>query len=288
MLQKNSFKNPNIPLETHDNVEDTGQPTFPEDENINCPKCKKMLWVSELEENLQVCYHCQHHFRVDVRTRINMLIDEGTFVEYYANMKSTNILDFPDYESKLEKAKATSGEAEAVLCGVGKVNDKKVAIFVMDPLFMIGSMGTVVGEKITRIFELAKEEGLPVIGVTVSGGARMQEGILSLMQMAKTSAAVKRHSDAGLLYITLLTDPTSGGVTASFAMEGDIIISEPGAFIGFAGPRIIEQTTRQTLPEGFQRAEFLIDKGFIDDIVDRKDLKSYLDRVLLLHEVEVD
>ena len=196
---------------------------------------------------------------------------------------SSDPLNFPGYGEKLARAAEESGENEGVICGLGAVDNMQAAVFAMEPGFMLGSMGVAVGEKITRLFELAAKEGLPVIGFTLSGGARMQEGILSLMQMAKTSGAVKLHSDAGLLYIAVLCDPTMGGVTASFAMEADIILAEPGALIGFAGPRVIEQTIRQTLPEGFQRAEFLLEKGFIDAIVPRAALRETIARLLRLH-----
>ena len=283
MLEKGLFKKPNNPLEIHEKAVDAQQPSIPEEMCVSCPSCKETLFANELEENLSVCHSCGHHFRIGARQRIDIMLDPDTFTEFYGHMVSTNILRFPEYEKKLQKAADASGEKEAVVCGTGRIGGFSVAVFAMDHLFMMGSMGTVVGEKITRIFEYATENRLPVVGFTVSGGARMQEGILSLMQMAKTSAAVKRHSDAGNLYITVLTDPTSGGVTASFAMEGDVIVSEPKAFIGFAGPVVIEQTMRQKLPEGFQRAELLLEKGFVDDIVKRKDLKAYLARLLDLH-----
>ena len=283
MLEKGLFKKPNNPLEIHEKSVEAGQPSIPEEMCISCPSCKETLFVNELTENMNVCHRCGHHFRVGARERIALTLDPDTFEEFDKDMGSTNILGFPEYEKKLEKAVKMSGEREAVVCGTGRIGGFDVAVFVMDHLFMMGSMGTVVGEKITRIFEYALKKGLPVVGFTVSGGARMQEGILSLMQMAKTSAAVRRHSDAGNLYITVITDPTSGGVTASFAMEGDIIVSEPKAFIGFAGPVVIEQTMRQKLPEGFQRAELLLEKGFVDDIVKRKNLQAYLVRLLDLH-----
>ena len=212
-----------------------------------------------------------------------MTVDEGSFEEFDAEMTSTNIIDFPDYTRKLKNAKLNSGENESVITGKAVIGGCTAVLAVMNSQFMMGSMGTVTGEKITRAFEYATEQQLPVIVFTVSGGARMQEGILSLMQMAKTSAAVKRHSDAGLLYITVLTDPTTGGVTASFAMEGDIILSEPKALIGFAGPRVIEQTIRQKLPKDFQSAEFLLEKGFVVKVVPRSEMKETLTKLLVLH-----
>ena len=286
MLNKFLFKKPANKLESYGKHTKVAAPDIPDDMCIVCPSCQKQVFSSDVNDNLNVCTNCGHHFRINARQRLNIICDEGTFVESDAEMVSEKNLDFPNYQKKLKQAKLESAENEAVVCGMAKINGQEAAIFVMDPYFMMGSMGTVVGEKITRLFEAATEQGLPVIGFTVSGGARMQEGILSLMQMAKTSAAVKKHSDAGLLYITVLTDPTTGGVTASFAMEGDIILSEPRALICFAGPRVIEQTIRQKLPAGFQRAEFLLDKGFVDLIVKRKDQKEILGKLLSLHRKE--
>ena len=203
----------------------------------------------------------------------------------FQEIKVTNPLEFPGYEEKLKKAEQKSDLEEGVLCGVGNINSKKVATAIMDSNFMMGSMGSAVGERITRIIEYATQNKLPLIIFTASGGARMQEGIISLMQMAKTSAAIAKHDEAGLLYISVITNPTTGGVTASFAMLGDIIISEPGAILGFAGRRVIENTINQKLPEDFQSAEFMLEKGFVDDIVDRKNLKNYLSRVLKLHGI---
>ncbi len=256
------------------------------DDMIDCPKCKKHLSTGELTDSLKVCAYCRHHFRLNPRQRINMICDKGTFVEIDKDLVSSNILNFPDYDKKLKNAKLESGENDGVNCGTCKIGGIKTALFVMNPFFMMGSMGSVVGEKITRLFELATRESLPVLGFTVSGGARMQEGIISLMQMAKTSGAVKRHSDLGNFFVCVLTDPTTGGVTASFAMEADIILAEPSALIGFAGPRVIEQTMRKKLPEGFQQAEFMLQKGFIDDIVDRKRQRKYIAQLLKMHMKE--
>jgi len=250
---------------------------------IPCPKCKKSLENSDLIGRLNVCIYCGHHFRQTARQRLNFVCDKGSFEECDRDMVSVNILNFPEYDKKLENAKLGSLEQDAVVCGLCRINGIKAAVFVMEPYFMMGSMGVVVGEKITRLFEKALEDGLPVVGFTVSGGARMQEGILSLMQMAKVSGAVKRHSDGGHLYICVLTDPTTGGVTASFAMEADIILAEPFALVGFAGPRVIEQTIRKRLPDGFQQANFILEKGFADDIVERKNQKAYITRALRLH-----
>lgn len=221
--------------------------------------------------------------RMSPRERINLIIDKNTFVEYDKDLKTDSKTDFPGYSEKLAIAIENSKEKEAVITGQGKINKQDCVICVMDPNFMMGSMGSVVGEKITRAIEKAIEKKLPVIIFSASGGARMQEGIISLMQMAKTSAAIGRLSEAGLLYISVLTDPTTGGVTASFAMLGDIIIAEPGALIGFAGPRVIEQTIRQKLPEGFQRAEFLQEKGFVDKIVSEEKMKDLLAKILKMH-----
>ncbi len=245
-----------------------------------CPLCNKATAVSELWEKLNVC-SCGYHFRMTARQRIGFLTEE--FTELFAELTSTNILDFPGYDQKLKVAKVNSRENEGVVCGTASIGGEKTVLFVMEPNFMMGSMGTVVGEKITKCFETAIEQNLPVIGYTVSGGARMQEGILSLMQMAKTSAAVKKHSDNGGLFITVLTDPTTGGVTASFAMEGDIIIAEPKATIGFAGRRVIEQTIRKKLPTEFQTAEFVLEHGFCDKIVSRRKQVKVLSKLISMH-----
>ena len=241
-----------------------------------CPHCGAQLPLNELQDNLHVCTACGYHFRMGPRDRIVYLTDEESFSELYGDKKSRDVLNFPGYEQKLRNAKLASREREGVVCGTAKVGGEDCALFVMDPNFMMGSMGTVVGEKITSLFEYAAEHSLPVVGFTVSGGARMQEGILSLMQMAKTSAAVRKHSDAGNFYLTVLTDPTTGGVTASFAMDGDIIMAEPGA-------RVIEQTIRKKLPQGFQKAEFLLDHGFVDLIVPRTEQKETIGKLLKLH-----
>lgn len=222
--------------------------------------------------------------RMGAKERLALIVDEGCFEELDKTMKSKNMIDFPDYESKLNKAMKASDLNEAVVCGIAKIDGNKSAVFVMDSNFMMGSMGCVVGEKITRLFEKATAEKLPVVGFITSGGARMQEGIYSLMQMAKVSGSIKRHSDGGNLYIAVLTDPTTGGVTASFAMQGDIIIAEPDALIGFAGARVIEQTTGQRLPEGFQRAEFMMEHGFVDMIEDRHRLKYTIAKLLEIHQ----
>lgn len=247
-----------------------------------CPNCHKDIPLSRLWANDLVC-SCGYHFRMKARQHIQMITDKGSFHELYPNMKADNPLNFPGYKEKLETVRVASSEKEAVVCGTAAIGKQKCCLFVMEPYFMMGSMGSAVGEKVTILFEYAVQHRLPVIGFTVSGGARMQEGLLSLMQMAKISAAVKRHSDAGLLYIAVLTDPTTGGVTASFAMEADIILAEPGATVGFAGARVVEQTTRKTLPEGFQKSEFVLKHGFIDSIIQRSSQKKYLNELLKMH-----
>lgn len=248
-----------------------------------CPNCRKAIPVSRLWANDLVC-PCGHHFRMKARQRLRLIADPGSFRPLLADLEGGDPLAFPGYRKKLETVRSASGEQEGVLCGTAAIDGQPCCLFVMEPYFMMGSMGTVVGEKITSLFEYALRHRLPVVGFTVSGGARMQEGLLSLMQMAKTSGAVKRHSDAGLLYTVVLTDPTTGGVTASFAMEADIILAEPGATVGFAGARVIQQTTRRALPGGFQTAEFLLDHGFLDSIVPRSQQRAYLAALLRLHD----
>lgn len=249
----------------------------------DCPGCKKSVPISHIWASRNCCPKCGYHFRMNSRQRLNITVDKGSFKELFTELCAEDFMKFPGYEEKLNATGDSCREKEAVICGTAEINGKSCCVFIMEPYFMMGSMGTVVGEKITGLFEFATEKRLPVIGFTVSGGARMQEGILSLMQMAKTSGAVKRHSDEGLLYIAVLTDPTTGGVTASFAMEADIIIAEPGATIGFAGARVIEQTTRKKLPNGFQKSEFLLEHGFIDRIVPRSEQRDTLGRLLAFH-----
>ena len=251
---------------------------------IKCNKCGEILYKETVHENLSICPNCGNYFRLSSRRRLKQIIDEGTYNEFDLKIETTNPLGLVDYPKKLSALKEKTLMEEAVRCGTGKINGKEVVICVMDCNFLMGSMGSVVGEKITYSIEKAIELKLPLIIFSVSGGARMQEGIFSLMQMAKTSAALNKLNNAGILYISVLTDPTYGGVTASFAMLGDIILSEPMAMIGFAGPRVIEQTIKEALPEGFQTAEFLLEHGFIDKIVERKDLKETLSKLLILHE----
>ena len=245
-----------------------------------CSSCGKPVYNEDIIENYHICPYCGNYFRVRPRTRIAMVLDKGTFQEWDERMDTSDPLNFPGYKKKLERQRSVTNLDEAVVTGKGEIGGKEVVIAVMGSDFMMGSMGEVVGEKITRAVERATELRLPVIIFTCSGGARMQEGIISLMQMAKTSAALRKHDEAGPLYITVLTDPTTGGVTASFAMLGDVILAEPGALVGFAGPRVIEQTIGQKLPEGFQRAEFLLDHGFVDKIVERKNLRKVLNTII--------
>lgn len=248
-----------------------------------CKKCETETDYNTLSDNHFICPGCGAYLRMGARERIAQIVDKGSFKELDKSLQGKDPIKFPDYDEKIKKAEAASGLTEAVVCGLGKIDGNPAAVFVMDSNFMMGSMGTAVGEKITRLFEKAEKEKLPVVGFTTSGGARMQEGIFSLMQMAKVSGAAKKHSDGGNLYITVLTDPTTGGVTASFAMQGDIIIAEPNALVGFAGARVIQQTTGEKLPEGFQRAEFLMEHGFVDVIEDRKRLKFTLTNILKVH-----
>lgn len=264
------------------NVEEE-KPNIPSGMWKKCDKCNAMIYTEDLENSKYVCTTCGHHFRINAKQRVRMFFDRDTFKEMWGELKTTNPLKFDGYEEKLKSGKTTS--TEAAITGVGQLNGINVACAIMDSFFMMGSMGTVVGEKITRLVEYATENRLPVIIFTTSGGARMQEGIFSLMQMAKVSAALAKHDEAGLLYITVLTDPTTGGVTASFAMEGDIILSEPNALVGFAGRRVIENTIKESLPDNFQTAEFLLEKGFIDSIVERKNMRACIYKILILHGV---
>lgn len=250
-----------------------------------CPNCHRTTALSALWENLNTC-SCGYCFRMSARQRLHYLTDKGSFTELFTDVLPADPLAFPRYAEKLETTRASSRETEAVVCGTASIGGAACAVFIMDPYFMMGSMGTAVGERITRTFEYAAAHRLPVVGAAVSGGARMQEGLFSLMQMAKTSGAVKRFSDAGGFYIVLLTDPTMGGVTASFAMEGDVILAEPGASVGFAGARVVEQTTRKPLPKGFQTAESMLTHGFVDAIVPRAEQKRLITRLLLMHRAE--
>lgn len=285
MIRKGLFKRPENALEDGEKRNRASASAVPEELCVTCPSCKKLLFTDSLAVSAYVCPRCGWHFRLGARKRIALVADAGTFRERDAGIVSRDRLGFPGYEEKLGRLRLT-GIRDEVVCGDCRIGGYPCCVFAMDPSFLMGSMGTAVGEKITRLFEYAAERRLPVIGFTVSGGARMQEGILSLMQMAKTSGAVRRHGDGGLLYVAVLTNPTTGGVTASFAMEADVILAEPGALIGFAGPRVIEQTMRQKLPQGFQRAEFLLEKGFVDRIADRREQRELLKSLLMLHAGE--
>lgn len=246
---------------------------------LKCDGCSQVIWRKGLEENLWLCEKCGHHFRVDAVTRLRMLLDEGEFQEHDAGLASTDPLHFTDsrpYKQRLADNKEATGHPDAVVCATGRIYGRTLEACSMELKFVGGSMGTVVGEKITRAIERAIVAKSPVVIVSASGGARMQEGAISLMQMAKISSALMRLDEARLPYISILTDPTTGGVTASFAMLGDLNIAEPGALIGFAGPRVIEQTIRQKLPPGFQRSEFLLQHGFLDAVVNRREMRAYL------------
>lgn len=251
---------------------------------VKCDSCKEILYKEDVKNNFSVCPNCGKHFRLSARRRITQVIDKGTFCEINENMQTLDPLNFSGYVDKIKLLQEKTNIQEAIQTGIGKIEGIDVAIGVMDGNFMMGSMGSVVGEKIACLIEEAIVKKLPLILFCVSGGARMQEGIVSLMQMAKTSNSLAKLNEAGLLYISVLTDPTTGGVTASFAMLGDIIIAEPDALIGFAGPRVIEQTMKQSLPEGFQKSEFLLEHGFIDMIIERKDMKSTLAQILRMHK----
>ncbi|MCD6083570.1 acetyl-CoA carboxylase carboxyltransferase subunit beta [Candidatus Aerophobetes bacterium] len=246
-----------------------------------CTSCSEIIYNKRLEENLRVCPKCGYHFYLGARKRIEITLDEGSFVEYDSKISSVNPLNFPEYEEKLEKSRKRTGLDEAAIIGEGKIGGRKIAVGVTDFGFMGGSMGSVVGERITLIIEKAMEKGYPLLLISGSGGgARMQEGVISLMQMAKTSAAIARLKRQGLLYISLLTHPTMGGVMASFASQGDIILAEPGALLGFAGPRVIKQTIKQQIPPRFQRAESLLEHGMIDLVVKRKEIRPTLIKIL--------
>jgi acetyl-CoA carboxylase carboxyl transferase subunit beta len=259
------------------------QSVIPEGLWMRCPECGDMLFRKVVEEGLDVCPKCDHHFRISARRRIEHLVDPGSFEEMFTDIEPADPLKFIDkkaYRDRLKAEQMKTGNADAVVCGKGFIKGRPMMMAVMDPTFMMGSMGSVVGEKITRTIESAAEDGLPLLIVSCSGGARMQESTLSLMQMAKTSAALAKLDEAGGLFISLLADPTTGGVTASFAMLGDFIVAEPKALIGFAGPRTIWNTIKVELPAGFQRSEFLEEHGFIDFVVHRKDLRSEIARLV--------
>ncbi|OFJ97138.1 acetyl-CoA carboxylase subunit beta [Streptococcus sp. HMSC071D03] len=259
------------------------KPEVPDELFSQCPGCKYTIYQKDLGSE-RICPHCGYTFRISAQERLALTIDMGTFLEMFKGIETQDPLNFPGYRKKLTLMREKTGLDEAVVTGTALIKGEKVALGIMDSNFIMASMGTVVGEKITRLFEYATAEKLPVVLFTASGGARMQEGIMSLMQMAKISTAVKRHSNAGLFYLTILTDPTTGGVTASFAMEGDIILAEPQSLVGFAGRRVIENTVREDLPEDFQKAEFLLEHGFVDAIVKRRELPDMIARLVRLHK----
>ena len=285
MKLDNVFKKTRIAVGRKNYITFTRRPEVPEGLLRKCNKCGGAIIAEDVKKDHYICPKCGGYFRVHARRRIEMITDEGSFEEWDSDLQGGNPLEYKGYEEKLKKLQEKTGLSEAVVTGKAKIDGREAAIGVCDGRFLMASMGEAVGEKIARAVERATKERLPVILFACSGGARMQEGIVSLMQMAKTSAALKRHSDAGLLYISVLTDPTTGGVTASFAMLGDVILAEPKALIGFAGPRVIEQTIGQKLPDGFQRAEFLLEHGFLDAIVERPQMKETLSKILALHEV---
>lgn len=251
---------------------------------IKCDGCKEIIYKESLWSNMNICPNCGHYFRMHINRRLEQIIDEGTYKRFDLNIETSNPLEMEDYTRKLKALREKTGLEEAVACGTGKINDEDVVICIMDSGFLMGSMGSVVGEKITYAIEQAIEKKFPIIIFSVSGGARMQEGIISLMQMAKTTSALTKLDEAGLLYISVLTDPTYGGVTASFASIADIVLAEPKASIGFAGKRVIEQTLGEELPDNFQTAEFMLEHGFVDKIVERKDLKDTIYKLILFHK----
>ncbi|MGQ9512154.1 acetyl-CoA carboxylase, carboxyltransferase subunit beta [Thermodesulfitimonas sp.] len=265
-------------------IRQEGKREIPEGLWVKCPRCEEIVYNKDLLKNLKVCPKCGFHFRLTAAERLSFTLDEGSFIEQDADLVADNPLNFPGYPEKLAEARQATGLAEAIITGEGTIAGHRTIIGVMDSRFIMASMGAAVGEKIVRAVERACERRLPLIIFVASGGARMQEGVVALMQMARTAAAIKRLDDAGLLYIPVLTDPTTGGVSASFGMLGDIILAEPGALIGFTGPRVIEQTIKQKLPEGFQRAEFLQEHGMIDLVVPRPRMRETLARILKLHE----
>ncbi|MGN0775590.1 MAG: acetyl-CoA carboxylase, carboxyltransferase subunit beta [Candidatus Ventricola sp.] len=257
---------------------------LPADQLAACPKCLRDIPIAQKEENLSVCPHCGYHWPIGAKRRLELVMDAGKYRELNADVRAGDPLHFPGYPEKLQKAHEATGMNEAVLTATGMIHGHRCVVCALDGRFLMGSMGAAVGEKLTLAIEHAQRNRLPLIIFSASGGARMQEGILSLMQMAKTSAALRRFSEKGLLFISVLTDPTTGGVTASFASLGDVILAEPGALIGFAGPRVIEQTIGEKLPEDFQRAEFMMEHGFVDAVVERSRLRDALGELLLLHQ----
>ena len=277
------FFNRNSKKKKYVTVQDSKQNDVPEGIMTKCPNCKKIMYTKELTENLNVCFNCDHHIPLSAHSRIEAISDNGTFNEFDKGMTSANPLNFPGYEEKLEKDQTKTGLNEAVVTGTASLNGITFGVGVMDSRFRMGSMGSVVGEKICRIVDYCTEHRLPFVLFTASGGARMQEGIISLMQMAKTSVSLEKHSDAGLLFVSYMTHPTTGGVSASFASVGDINLAEPKALIGFAGRRVIEQTINEKLPEDFQTAEFLLEHGQLDKVVHRSEMRETLAQILEMH-----
>lgn len=270
---------------TDTKVEEKKKTDIPSDLLYKCPRCGSVLFMEEFENDKKVCSNCNYHSRLTAWERINLTIDKGSLIEFDKDMKSRNPIDFPAYDEKQKKIREETGLSDAIVTGEATIRGIRTVIAVMDSRYMMASMGSVVGEKLTRAFEFATANKLPIVTFSASGGARMQEGIVSLMQMAKTSGAVARHSEAGLLYINVMTDPTTGGVTASFASIADIIIAEPKVLIGFAGRRVIEGTIKQRLPDDFQSAEFMLENGFIDMIVERKRLRRTIAHIFKLHGI---
>ncbi len=278
-----------VEKKTARNKDDNDKEDMPDDLWTKCNNCKEIIFNKKLAKNLKVCPDCGFHFRLTATERISLLVDEEKFEEYDSDLEAENPLDFPDYEKKIEKYQDKTGLKEAAITGIGIIDGYEVSLAALDCRFLMGSMNSVVGEKITRAIERAIDKEIPLIIVAGGGGgARMYEGMVSLMQMAKTSAAIKRFDDAGGLFVSVLTDPTYGGISASFASLGDIIIAETGAKIGFAGPRVIKQTINRDLPEGFQTAEFLIEHGMIDKVIDRSELEKILADILDIHDMRGD
>lgn len=284
----NFIDNRKARLERYKNIRgknnDVTRVNIPDGIFVKCERCNEPIYNDDLLANDYVCPKCNYHFRLSARQRIAFISDENSFVELFTDLKTLNPLDFPDYLEKVKSYQNSQEEYDAFIAGTSKINGQCIALGVLDSFFMMGSMGSVVGEKVTRLIEYSIDKRLPLVIFSASGGARMQEGIYSLMQMAKTSAALKHHDLAGLLYISVFTNPTTGGVTASFASLGDINIAETNSLIGFAGKRVIEQTINEKLPEGFQSAEFQKEKGFVDMVVDRKDLKRVISTIISLHQ----
>lgn len=271
-------------------LKETGKKNIPDGLWEKCPSCSEILYKPELDKNHSVCRHCQHHFRVSPDVYLQLIVDEGTDVELFQGLKSADPLKFKSgkkYSDQLDAAQIKTGDQDAIRCYSGEMNRKKIILGIMNFGFIGGSMGAVVGEKVSRAIDVADKNKIPFVLVCTSGGARMQEGALSLMQLAKTSTRLARFAEHGGLYIPILTDPTTGGVTASFGMLGDVILAEPGALVGFAGPRVIKQTIGQDLPKGFQRAEFLLEKGFVDHIVPREKLKSTLTNIIKILQSKI-